>query len=129
MPRSVPEWIGKHPDSQPPPRVRLRILESTGRICWKSGRPIRQGDKWEAHHKKDLWLGGENRESNMAPVLVEPHKELSKAGRAAKKKNDRIIKKAFGISKPKHPLSHPHLRRKMNGDVVDKRTGRIVSRR
>jgi len=73
--RKIPEWIGKTDDSMPPPLVRLRIFERYGGVCQLSTRKIEVGDEWHLDHKKPLWDGGENRESNLWPVLGPPHRE------------------------------------------------------
>lgn len=41
--RSVPEWIGASPDTPVPPRVRARVFEAYGGICYRSGRKIMAG--------------------------------------------------------------------------------------
>jgi 5-methylcytosine-specific restriction protein A len=100
--RSVPEWIGKTPDSKVPDRVRLRVFLAHGGVCHLSKRPIRVGEAWELEHVKPLHLGGENRESNLAPALVAPHREKSASEMTAKAKADRIRQKHLGIY-PKSP--------------------------
>jgi 5-methylcytosine-specific restriction enzyme A len=74
MMRSVPEWIGRTPDSPIPPRVRLRIFERHGGRCHIAKRLIRAGEGWQCDHIVALINGGEHRESNLAPALIEPHK-------------------------------------------------------
>lgn len=96
--RSVPEWIGATPDTPIPPRVRLRVFEAYGGVCYLSKRKIRAGDKWEAEHVIALANGGENRERNLAPALVEPHKAKTANDVAIKAKTDRIRKKHLGIA-------------------------------
>ncbi|MDF1599672.1 HNH endonuclease [Mesorhizobium sp. YIM 152430] len=88
MPRAVKEWIGKTPDSKVPPRVRLRILRAYDGCCYLSGRPIAPGEPWELEHKVALILGGEHRESNLAPALAEFHKAKTDA---VAKKHLRIV--------------------------------------
>ena len=71
MARSRAEWIGRTDDSQPPPRVRLRVLFRFGRRCDPNGgcgRPIRPGDKWTCDHRIALINGGKNRETNLHPL-------------------------------------------------------------
>jgi 5-methylcytosine-specific restriction protein A len=99
--RSVPEWIGSSDDAKVPDRVRVRIFEAHGGICYLSGRKIMSGEAWELEHKKALCNGGEHRESNMAPALVAPHKLKTKADRAEKKSIDSKRKKHLGIRKPR----------------------------
>lgn len=99
--RSVPEWIGKTDDERPPPRVRVRIFERHNGVCHISKRKIMPGDKWECEHILALILGGENRESNMAPALVKPHKEKTAQDLAQKAKNDRVRKRHLGIRPPR----------------------------
>jgi 5-methylcytosine-specific restriction protein A len=97
MSRSVPEWVGKTDDTPPPPRVKLRIFERSDGLCHISGRKIMPGDRWQADHIVPLILGGENRESNMAPALTEPHKAKTKAEAALKSKIADTRKKHLGI--------------------------------
>ena len=112
--RAVPEWIGKTPDTPVPPRVRVRVFERHNGVCHISGRRILAGDKWDLEHIKPLALGGEHRESNMAPALVEPHKIKTKAERRVKAKDDRVRKKHLGVRKPRTITRW----RKMDGSPV-----------
>ena len=99
MARSVPEWIGKTDDAKVPPRVRLRIFEREGGICHLSKRKIQPGEKWELDHIVALINGGEHRESNLAPALVQPHREKTRKDVAAKAKSARVRSKHLGIRK------------------------------
>ena len=95
--REVAEWIGKNDDSPIPARVRLRVFNRHNGVCYLSGRKIRAGEKWELEHVLALFLGGEHRESNLAPALVKPHKVKTKSDRRTKAKNDRVRKRHLGI--------------------------------
>lgn len=52
--RELDEWIGAKPDTAIPPRVRLRVLLAHGGKCYKSGRKIMPGDKWQIDHVRAL---------------------------------------------------------------------------
>lgn len=95
--RSVDEWIAKHDDQAIPPRVRLRVFEQYGGVCQLSQRKIMAGDAWDLDHVKALWRGGEHRESNLHPVLKQPHREKSAEEQSIQAKCDRIRKKHLGI--------------------------------
>ena len=99
MSRELPEWVGKTPDSKIPPRVRLRVFERFGCVCQITGRSIRAGDAWECDHKIALINDGENRESNLRPVLADSdaHKAKTADDVAEKSKVARIRKKHLGI--------------------------------
>lgn len=112
--RSTDEWIGKSDDAKVPAHVRLRVFDRYKGVCYLSGRKIEAQDKWEIEHILALCLGGEHREANMAPALVEPHKIKTKADRRQKAKNDRVRKKHIGIKKPRTMTRW----RKMNGEIV-----------
>lgn len=99
--RSNDEWVGKTDDSKVPPHVRLRVFDRYQGICYLSGRKIEAGDAWDIEHILALCLGGEHRETNMAPALKDPHKIKTKADRRQKAKNDRVRKKHLGIKKPR----------------------------
>lgn len=113
--RAVPEWIGKTDDTPVPPRVRLRVFERYGGRCYLSGRKIMSGDRWDVEHIKAISLGGENRESNLAPALTAPHKIKTRADRAAKKKADRIRKRHLGIKSPRKITRW----RRFDGSIVE----------
>ena len=120
MTREVPEWIGKTPDTPAPPRVRLRVFEKYKGVCYLSGRKIMPGDKWQLEHPQALINGGENRESNMAPVLVEPHKVKTAQDLAQKSKDYRVRAKHNGIRKPsRFPGSRDsRFKKRLDGTVV-----------
>lgn len=94
--RSLPEWIGKTPDSKVPDTVRDRVFMRAGGRCYLSSRKIMPGDKWELEHVKPLSMGGEHRERNLRPALVAAHREKTKAEAADRAKADRIRRKHQG---------------------------------
>lgn len=129
MARSNDEWVAKHDDQKVPPRVRQRVFDRHNGICHLTGRKIQPGERWELEHVHALILGGEHRESNLAPALYAPHKVKTATEMKVKAKIARVRKKHIGIAKPKSSLSHPNLKRLMDGTVVDRRTGEIVGGR
>lgn len=117
--RKVDEWHGKHDDTPIPRRVRLRVFDRHHGICYLSGRKIMAGESWQLDHILSLINGGEHREHNLAPVLVEPHKAKTiqdikeKAQVAEKRKNH------LGIKRAKRRMGY----RKFDGTVVKPRWG------
>jgi len=107
MARSTPEWIGKDHDAKVPPRVRQRVFDRHGGICHLTGRKIAAGEKWELEHVKALILGGEHRETNLAPALAEPHKKKTAAEMKVKAKINAVRKKHLGITQPKQTIKSP----------------------
>jgi len=99
--REIPEWIGKNDDAPIPPRVRLRVFERMGGVCQLSGRKILAGERWQLDHIVALINGGAHRESNLAPVLDDPHKVKTAQDMAQKSKNYRVRAKHNGIKKPR----------------------------
>ena len=106
MSRKVKEWIGKTDDTQAPPRVRLRVFQREKGICHISGRKIRAGDHYQIEHKIAIINGGQNRESNLFPALIGPHKEKTKADVKEKAKVAAKAKANLGIkSAPARPIN------------------------
>lgn len=98
MARKVEEWIGKSADTAIPPRVKLRVFEAYNGRCHWSGQKIKPGDEWDADHVIALINGGENRESNLAPILRgKPHQEKTAQDVAEKSKIARLRQKHLGI--------------------------------
>lgn len=113
--RAVPEWIGATPDTSAPPRVRARVFEAHDGRCYRSGRKILAGDRWELDHRLALINGGENRESNLVPVLFEEHRAKTREDLAIKSKTARIRAKHLGIwPKSKRPLKSRGFARSRN---------------
>jgi len=103
--RAVPLWVGKTPDSDIPPRVRLRVFQREGGVCWISGRKIRPGEKWECDHRVALINGGSHSEDNLFPALVEAHKVKNAEDVAIKSKTYRMAAKHNGTwPKSKTPI-------------------------
>ena len=123
--RSLPEWIGKTPSTPVPPRVKIRIWERDNGHCHITGRKIKAGEAWECDHVIALINGGENRETNLAPALKAPHRKKTAQDVKIKSKIARIQKRHLGIYKPSS-LSNVRFKKRMNGDVVDRRTGEII---
>jgi len=126
MPRKVKEWIGKTDDTMPPPSVRLRIFEQHGGRCRLTGKKILAGDKWDLDHIVPLADGGENRESNLAPVLHFAHQQKTTKENKTRAKAKRNAIKHFGMT-PKKPKSR--FKRRMDGTVVFRDTGEPVGRK
>jgi len=124
MSRSLKEWIGKTDDSPVPPRVRVRVFERHGGVCFISGRVIRAGEPWQVDHCVSLINGGEHRESNLAPVLVKPHQEKTKVDVAEKSRVYRKKAKNLGItlkkSRPFPGSKASKWKKKMNGTIVSR---------
>lgn len=114
MTRSVEPWKGKHDDSPVPPRVRLRIFERYGGVCHASGRKIRPGESWVLDHVVAIINGGSHSESNLAPILIDPHKAKTREDVAEKSRVARKRKNHLGIKK-KRTITRW---RRFNGTVV-----------
>lgn len=106
--RSTTEWIGATPDTRVPGWVKLRIFLRANRKCHISDKEIGPRDLWDVEHVTALSLGGENRESNLAPALISPHKEKTKRDRKEKARADHRARKHYGIDKdrPKHRMGY-----------------------
>lgn len=119
--RTTEEWIGKTPDAMPPARVRLRIFEAFGGICQLSHRKIMPGEEWHLDHRIPLEDGGENRESNLWPVLGGPHREKTARENSERAVVRRKREKFLGIERPKAKLpgsKGSKFKRKVGGGVV-----------
>jgi 5-methylcytosine-specific restriction protein A len=116
--REVPEWIGATPDTPIPQRVKDRVFLRHGGKCHWTKRSIRPGEPWDVDHVLALKNGGENRETNLAPILRgKPHKEKTALDVAVKKKTYRTRSKHLGLKSPSKSWN-TKVRRKMNGEVV-----------
>jgi 5-methylcytosine-specific restriction enzyme A len=112
--RQTDEWVGSSPDAAIPKRVKLRVLLAYGGKCHRTGHKFRPGDRIEYDHVKALCNGGENRESNLAPILGgKPHQAKTAADVAERVKIDRLRAKHLGL--------WPEPKRKLQSRGFDKR--------
>jgi hypothetical protein len=76
---------------------------------------IADGQTFDLEHVRSLEDGGENRESNLVPVLRLPHEIKTAAERKRQAKADRIAKRAHGlVAETKRPIaSRPFPRKEM----------------
>lgn len=118
MARAVDEWIGRTDDSPVPARVKLRILDKYDNTCALSGIAFRPGDKIEFDHITPLWLGGENRESNLQPVLEKAHKGKTSTEAKVRKKVNNIRKKHNGLKPKSKAWGNSKYKKKLDGTVV-----------
>ena len=127
MARATSEWIGKTDDTAIPPRVKLRIFEAYDGKCYQTGRKLSAGE-YDFDHVVALCNGGENRESNLAPMYRPAHRKKTKADVAQKAKDRRVKMKHMGMTtKAKVPMMNGRpIKKKMDGSVVYKDTGEPV---
>jgi 5-methylcytosine-specific restriction protein A len=104
--RATEEWVAKHPDQRVPGWVKLRVFLRADRRCHISGKEIGPLDQWEVEHVKPLSMGGEHRESNLAPALIEPHKKKTKQERKEKARADHQARGHYGIDRPKQRIPY-----------------------
>ena len=119
--RQLPEWIGKNDDSRISDRVRVRVFARHAGRCHCCGRIIRVAEKWDCDHITALINGGEHRESNLAPILVEHHRAKTVADVNIKSKTYQSRKRRLGLKKSKRPIIGSKAsgwKRKMSGEWV-----------
>lgn len=127
--RTVEEWIGKTPDSTVPPRVRDRVFTRyNGRCQCGCNREIRPGEAWDAEDTIAIINGGQRRESNLKPWLSEHHPKKTALDVAEKSRVYHKRAKHRGIDlrkgRPMRGGRHDTLKRKMDGTVIVRATGR-----
>jgi hypothetical protein len=95
--RAIEEWVGKTPDEVPPEHVQLRIWDRQNGRCYVTGRKIAPGDKKELEHILALADGGENRERNLAWIIIGAHKEKTSEENSRRAEERKVRKNHVGI--------------------------------
>ncbi len=103
--RTVPEWVGKHPDEAVPRRVKDRIFLRDGGRCQACTRRVGPGgEPYALDHKIALVNGGEHREGNLQLLCQNPcHAAKTATDVAIKSKTYDMRKKHIGADKPARP--------------------------
>lgn len=108
-------------------RERQRCFDDANGICHLCEMPIAPGEGFEVSHPIPLAAGGDDTPDNRRPAHVKCHARQTAtidAPRIAKTKRQRA--KHTGAYRPKSSLSNSRLKKKMDGSVVDRRTGEPV---
>lgn len=124
--RDVPEWIGRTDNTAPSEGCKRRILDRQGECCAITGVALRDGVKVHWDHKVPLWLGGENRETNLQAITEDAHKAKTATEATVRAKVNRIRSAKHG--KKKSGFGNQHLKKSVDGTIYDRRTGEIVSK-
>src|SRR5688572_29270196 len=93
-------------------------------LCKVTIDPVRE--KWQADHVIAREFTGKDDLEEFKPAHVSCHKGKTKDDVMMIRKAQRIRRKHMG-AKPQKP--EPRYRKKMNGDVVDTRTNKVVNRK
>ena len=108
--RSTEEWIGVTADTPIPEYVRIRVFERYGGKCYLTGKRLMPGE-YDIDHIKSLKNGGQNRESNLAPIWRKRHREKTAQENSEGAKADRIKAKHFGQKRKGSIPSRPFPKR------------------
>lgn len=121
MSRSLPEWIGKTPDTPIPPRVQDRVRERCGNACKGCTRPLRN-ENGHIDHIIALINDGEHREDNMQLLCEWCHASKTAQDVAMKSRSARVRQRHRGIKGKKRSgfLTNRDgpFRKRMDGSVV-----------
>jgi len=87
--------------------------------------------EWEASHRDgSLWAGGSDELANLSPAHVQCHVIFTKRETTERAKSNRVFDKHWGVrkkvGKPIQGSVRSGLKKKMNGIVIDRKTGKTV---
>lgn len=125
MPRSVPIWKGKTPDTKAPPRVRLRVFDRCEGKCHRCERKVATGEKWTLEHIKALCNGGPNDETNLGVTCDNclPVKNAEDVAEKAKVAATR--QKHIGIKDPPKMTGRPFHTTRKAADRKEKASSKL----
>ena len=107
---------------------RVRVFDAHDGICEFCGCRIHaeRGEAWDVSHSIPLEAGGKDEPSNMRPAHRTCHrKHTAEVDAPVIAKTKRLRQKNLGIRKPS-TLSHPRFKRKLDGTVVNRKTGEVI---
>lgn len=119
--RTTEEWVGSSPDSDIPPRVKVRIFERAAGRCQCCTRKIISPRDWQADHIVALINGGQNREANLQCLcswchLAKTRDDVAEKAYTARLKTKHIVGKPK-VSRPIPGSRASGIKRKFDGTV------------
>jgi 5-methylcytosine-specific restriction protein A len=125
--------VGTTPRKPLTPTQRLKLFEAFQGRCVLCDRKIEAGEPWIDEHLRALGLGGTNAAENRGPAHkacadLKTHGKDGDLARIAKAKRQKM--RHLGIRKPStfSASRDSRFKKKINGDLVDRRTGEVVRR-
>lgn len=108
-------------------KVRRAIIDRAGDKCERCKANLKPGEG-DADHILPAELGGQAIAANGQWLCKPCHKEKTARDVRMIRKADRQRDKATGAMKTKSSLSHPRFKKRMDGSVVDRSTGEVISK-
>lgn len=102
------------------PSERVAIYYRAGGCCHICGEKIGLAERWDVEHVIPLELGGDEAKGslNLRPAHVDCHKPKTAKDVGDIAKAKRREARHIGAAKGRSSLSHPTLKRKIDGSVV-----------
>lgn len=108
-------------------KVRNQVFDRAAGHCEnKACRAALKPGEGEYDHVLPAAFGGEATVANCMLICRACHKAKTARDIKSIRKSDRQRDKHRGTFKRKASLSHPYLKKKINGDVIDTRTGEVL---
>lgn len=117
--RTVPEWVGRNDDADPPTSCKLRIMDKQEGRC-TCGVLFDIKTKAQFDHITPLWLGGENREANLQALCQTCHKQKTATEATVRAKVNRLRSTKVEPKKKSKPMMGSKAsgwKRKMDGTL------------
>ena len=99
---------------------RVRLFELHKGRCHLCSIPIKVGEAWDLEHVVPWELTQDDSDDNVRPAHKSCHRQKTSRDICVIRKADRVRAKHLGVIKPRSRLSHPFLKRKINGEIVRK---------
>lgn len=106
---------------------RAKFFEEKGGVCHICEQKIKAGEKWEIEHIIPFAISEDDSFENTAPAHVKCHKAKTAKDKGIIDKGKRIRAKHIGAWVSKTPMKSK-FKKKMDGTVVDSKTGEPVGR-
>lgn len=99
---------------------RVAIFHREGGRCHICGEKIGLAERWQVEHVVMREMGGDEAKGslNLKPAHIKCHETKTSVDLWQLAKAKRREAKHIGADKPRSRLSHPTLRKKLNGEVV-----------
>ena len=102
-------------------KERLRLFTHHGGVCHICGGKIDgTRETWDVEHVTPIALGGDESDENRKPAHTKCHKAKTRNDVRKIRKADRVHARHVGAKRSRHSLTHPTLKRKVSGEVVQR---------
>jgi 5-methylcytosine-specific restriction protein A len=124
------EWFENTPRRKLTAQERTTVFMKANGFCALCSMTISPGQDWDVEHPTPLWASGSDDGADLAPVHRRCHQAKTRREASQRAKQNRVRWKHIGAWQSRSPMAcgrNSRLKKRLDGSVVDRATGKVIT--